>query len=238
MGGIPSTIGLIAGNGQFPLLFARAARLKGIRVIAAAAKGDTSLLVHFFADEVRWFSPGDLGQVFAYFRSRQVRHILMAGQIHPRNLFEKGIVLDADFKALFEAMADRRCDTIFGAVANRLKKEGMEILDSTFLLNDHLAPKGTLTKRAPTEEELDDIDFEAQRKRLDLVEMRHAYSLVEKMLKNESPSQLILLDTPLFIGLDIERPMKYIINVCKMIQSHFQGAMTMEKQMQIINKSQ
>ncbi|ACN17952.1 hypothetical protein HRM2_49040 [Desulforapulum autotrophicum HRM2] len=48
--------------------------------------------------------------------------------------------------------------------------------------------------------ELDDIDFEAQRKRLDLVEMRHAYALVERMLKNESPSQLILLDTPLFIS--------------------------------------
>ena len=51
--------------------------------------------------------------------------------------------------------------------------------------------------------ELDDIDFEAQRKRLDLVEMRHAYALVERMLKNESPSQLILLDTPLFITLDM-----------------------------------
>lgn len=48
--------------------------------------------------------------------------------------------------------------------------------------------------------ELDDIDFEAQRKRLDLVEMRQAYALVEKVLKNESPSQLILLDTPLFLN--------------------------------------
>ena len=48
--------------------------------------------------------------------------------------------------------------------------------------------------------ELDDIDFEAQRKRLDLIEMRHAYTLAENMLKMESPSQLILLDTPLFIS--------------------------------------
>ncbi len=48
--------------------------------------------------------------------------------------------------------------------------------------------------------ELDDIDFEAQRKRLDLVEMRQAYVLAERLLKSSVASQLILLDTPLFIA--------------------------------------
>nr|WP_298058280.1 hypothetical protein [uncultured Halomonas sp.] len=48
--------------------------------------------------------------------------------------------------------------------------------------------------------ELDDIDFEAQRKRLDLVEMRQAYALVERQLKQGNAAQLILLDSPLFIS--------------------------------------
>lgn len=47
--------------------------------------------------------------------------------------------------------------------------------------------------------ELDDIDFEAQRKRLDLVEMRHCYALVEKLLQQGVATNLILIDTPLFI---------------------------------------
>ena len=51
---------------------------------------------------------------------------------------------------------------------------------------------------------LDDIDFEAQRKRLDLIEMRHGYELVERLLDDRHnqaiPSQLLLLDTPLFIS--------------------------------------
>lgn len=51
--------------------------------------------------------------------------------------------------------------------------------------------------------ELDDIDFEAQRKRLDLVEMRHCYALVEKLLVQGSTSNLILIDTPLFIDRDM-----------------------------------
>ena len=155
----PPIIGLIAGNGKFPLLFAKAARQKGIRVIAAAVKGDTSCLIHFISDEVRWFSPGELKKLFEYFRAHGVKKVLMAGQVHPRNLFEQKAAMDEEFRELFKAMADRRCDTIFGAVAERLRKEGLELLDSTFLLQDHLAPKGTLTRKAPTEAQLKDIEF-------------------------------------------------------------------------------
>ncbi len=152
-------VGLIAGNGKFPLLFARAARQKGLRVVAAAVKGDTSFLLHLIAHEVHWFSPGELKNLFDYFRSRGVKKVLMAGQVHPRNLFAKNVAMDEEFRELFQAMADRRCDTIFGAVADRLRREGLDLLDSTFLLQDHLAPKGTLTRHAPTESQLKDIQF-------------------------------------------------------------------------------
>ncbi|NTV28710.1 MAG: LpxI family protein [Candidatus Omnitrophica bacterium] len=161
MGGLDQLdkIGLIAGNGKFPLLFAKAARAKGLPVVAAAVRGDTSWLIHLLATEVRWFAPGELKSLFAYFRSQGVKKVLMAGQVHPRNLFRQDVAMDEEFQELFKAMADRRCDTIFGAVADRLAKEGLELLDSTFLLQDHLAPRGTLTRHAPTEAQLQDIRF-------------------------------------------------------------------------------
>jgi DUF1009 family protein len=152
-------IGLIAGNGAFPLMFAREARRQGIRVVTAAVKGDASLLIHFTSDEVSWFSPGELKKLFAYFHAHDIRQVLMAGQVDPDNLFKKNVPVDDEFKALFNALADRRCDTIFGAIADRLKAEGMELLDSTFLIKDFLAPQGTLTRRAPSVDELSDIDF-------------------------------------------------------------------------------
>ena len=153
------TIGLIAGNGAFPLMFARAAKKQGIRVVTAAVKGDTSVLIHFISDEVRWFSPGEFKKLFVYFRGHDVHQVLMAGQVNPENLFKKNIPVDEEFKALFKALSDRRCDTIFGAIADRLKAEGMELLDSTFLIKDFLAPKGILTRRSPSVEESADIDF-------------------------------------------------------------------------------
>lgn len=154
-----ASIGLIAGNGAFPLMFARAAREQGIRVVAAAIKGDTSLCIHFMTGAVRWFAPGEFKQLFAYFRQHDVHEVLMAGQVNPDHLFKKDVPVDDEFKALFKALGDRRCDTIFGAIADRLKAEGMELLDSTFLIKDFLAPRGTLTRRAASVEESADIDF-------------------------------------------------------------------------------
>ncbi len=153
------TLGLIAGNGQFPILFARRAKTQNYRVIAAAIRGDTFWGLKFFVDDLVWISPGELRRMFEFFKTRDVRQIIMAGQVHPKNLFDEKIHLDQEFQKLFAAMQDRKADTIFGAVAEKLAAEGMELIDSTFLLKDYLAPKGTLTHRVPTLNELADIEF-------------------------------------------------------------------------------
>lgn len=155
---LPSTIGLIAGSGKFPLLFGLAARKQGIKVIAVASKGDTSLWIYRCADEVRWFTPGEIKKYFSFLRSRGVCSVLMAGQINPDNLFRQQYV-DTTYQTLFSALKDRRCDTIFNAFADLLKAEGMELVDSTLLLKEFLAPQGVLTLRQPTHIEQEDIDF-------------------------------------------------------------------------------
>ena len=153
------TIGLIAGNGKFPILFAREARRQNMKVVAAAVKGDTTFLLKFFCDEVQWFKVGELTKIFAYFKDRGVKRVIMAGQVNQKNLFDKDVAQEPEFKELMKALEDRKADTIFRAVADRLKAEGLELLDSTFLLKGHLAPKGTLTRRGPTVSELEDIEF-------------------------------------------------------------------------------
>lgn len=152
-------LGLIAGNGKFPFLFARKARLQGYRVVAAAIRGDTSCLLRLYVDRLAWFSAGELQRLFAFFQEEGVQEVIMAGQVHPRNLFNPRVALDEEFQALFEAIQDRKADTIFSAVAGRLKARGMELVDSVFLLREYLAPRGTLTKRGPTLSELADIEF-------------------------------------------------------------------------------
>ena len=153
------TLGLIAGNGQFPVLFAKKAKEQGYRVVTAGVWGDTSPLLKFPSDRFEYFKVGELRKLFAYFKTEGIKDVIMAGQVTPDNLFDRKVTLDQDFVELFNAIEDRKADTIFAAVAKKLQSEGMDLLDSTFLLKGHLAPKGTLTQRAPTIKEIEDIEF-------------------------------------------------------------------------------
>jgi len=155
------SLGLIAGNGKFPLLFAQKARSQQYHVTAAGIKGDTSLLLQFFVDKCAWFKVGELKKLFHYFKESGVKQVMMAGQVDPNNLFDREVAFDDEFNSLFQALKDRKADTIFAAVADRLKDQGLELVDSTFLLSDYLAPKGTITSRGPSLSELDDIAFGA-----------------------------------------------------------------------------
>ncbi|MFP4472844.1 MAG: LpxI family protein [Candidatus Omnitrophota bacterium] len=153
------TIGLIAGNGKFPFLLARAARKQGIRVAAAAVKGDTSFLLRACVDKIRWFRVSELREAFEYFRQNGVSKVIMAGQVSQRNLFDPRVQSDPQLKEFFSALQDRKADTIFSAVVDFLAEHGLQVLDSTLLLEAFLAPRGTLTRRGPTPEHISDIEF-------------------------------------------------------------------------------
>ncbi len=152
-------LGLIAGNGKFPILFAQKAKSQNFKVVAAAIKKDTSPFLRFFVDKIKWFKVGELRELLSFLKQEGVQDVIMAGQVNPNNLFEKNVALDEDSKRIFEALKDRKADTIFTAIADKLKEQGMNLLDSTFLLEEYLAPRGTLTRRGPSLSELGDIDF-------------------------------------------------------------------------------
>lgn len=155
----PKRLGLIAGNGKFPILFAQKAKSQDIKVITAGVKGDTSWKVRFFSDKFKLFKAGDLKKIFLYFKENGITDVLMAGQVNPKHLFDTRLSMDEDFKRVFQTLKDRKADTIFLAIAEKLKEQGFKLIDSTFLLKDCLALKGTLTKRGPTLNELEDIEF-------------------------------------------------------------------------------
>jgi len=152
-------IGLIAGNGKLPFLFAMAARRQNKHVVAAAIRGDTSPLLRFGVHQFAWFHAGELKKLFDYFRRQGVREVVMAGQVNPGNLFVQNIAMDEEFRSLFQALENRKADTIFSAVAEKLHNNGMQLLNSTILFQDYLARDGILTRREPTDQEWADIDF-------------------------------------------------------------------------------
>lgn len=152
-------IGLIAGNRKFPLLLSESARRKGYYVAAVAIKRDTSPLIARYANKVYWLGLDEFSKMFSVFKKEGIAKVVMAGQISPKRLFSREVEKDPELRALLAGIKDRRADTIFGAIAEKLKAAGLELLDSTEFVFEHLPQKGVLTRREPSFEEWEDIYF-------------------------------------------------------------------------------
>ncbi len=152
-------IGLIAGNKKFPILFSQNAKKKGFYIVAVAIKGDTSFSLSKYVDKIYWIGLDSFPRIFEIFKNEAVTKIVMAGQISPYRLFSKEVQRNKEIKELLESIKDKKADTIFGAIAERLKNFGFELISSTTFLEDYLPVKGTLTKREPSFSEWEDIYF-------------------------------------------------------------------------------
>jgi DUF1009 family protein len=151
-------IGLIAGNGEFPLEFARAAKEKGYTVVAVAHEGETLPEIEQIADAVIWIKVGQLGKLISVFREQGVRDVLMAGGIRKTRLFDGGFP-DLRGAAFLAKMLVKKDDSLLRGVARELESEGIVVRESTLFLENLLAPAGVLSRRKPSRDEGKDIEF-------------------------------------------------------------------------------
>jgi DUF1009 family protein len=154
----PSPLGLIAGNGRFPFLVAAAGRRAGRRVVAVAIKEETDPALAGEVDEIHWVSLGQLGRCIDALKGGGVREAVMAGQVKHKQIFA-GIVPDLKMMALLARLALKNTDSLIGAVADALGREGIALLSSTVLLQDQMATAGAMTWRWPSADELKDVEY-------------------------------------------------------------------------------
>jgi DUF1009 family protein len=152
-------IGLIAGNRKFPLLIAEAARRKGHSVIAVAIKGDTCALINKLADKVYWLKLSEFKRLFDIFKEEGVGKVIMAGQVSPARLFSKEVLKSKDLQEILSTIHNKKADSIFGVIADKLKENGLDLADSTTFVENLLPVKGVLTLRQPDQELWEDIHF-------------------------------------------------------------------------------
>jgi DUF1009 family protein len=152
-------IGLIAGNGKFPLLVLDAARAQGYEVIVAAIKEEASPEIESRgAAAVHWLSLGELSKLIETFQREGVHRAVMAGQVKHKQIFSS-IRPDWRLAKLLLSLTTRNTDSLLGAVAKVLADEGIALENSTRLLEPLLVKPGVLTKRAPTEQEQKNIEY-------------------------------------------------------------------------------
>ena len=152
-------LGLIAGNGRFPILVLDAARAQGLDVVVAAIKEETFPEIESHgAAAVHWLSLGELSKLIDTFKREGVYRAVMAGQGKHKQIFSS-IKPDWRLAKLLLALGTRNTDSLLGGLARVLADAGITLENSTSLLEPLLARPGVLTKRPPTDQERKNIEY-------------------------------------------------------------------------------
>jgi hypothetical protein len=151
-------IGLIAGGGQFPVLFARAARTKGFEVWATALIGETDPALADEVARIQWVRLGQIGKMIRFFSQNTVSEAVMLGSVTKTKLFAD-VRPDLKAIALMARLRHTHDDGLLSAVAWQMEKEGIRIQPSTLLLPELLAPPGCWTRRRPNPAEMADMNL-------------------------------------------------------------------------------
>jgi DUF1009 family protein len=156
-------LGLIAGNGQFPFLVLDAARALGHDITIVAIKDEAFPELESAAAKppaalVHWVNLGQVGKCIELLEHAGCSQAVMAGQVKHTKIFG-GVIPDMTALSVIKRWKTRNTDTLIAAVADVMREHGIELLDSTAFLSPLLARPGTLTRRAPTDEERADLEF-------------------------------------------------------------------------------
>lgn len=154
-------LGLIAGQGAFPLDVARAARRAGRRVACVAFEGKTDPGIEAEVERITWIHPGEVAVGIAAFLDAGVRALVMAGKVPKLELLANpdGLRLDAQASEALGELDDRKDDSILGKAAEILDKLGIELLPQWALVPEVLAGEGALGALEPSAAQRADIDF-------------------------------------------------------------------------------
>jgi len=152
------TFGLIAGNGKFPFMVVEGARQSGARMVVAAIREETDPSIEELAERVEWVGIGQLGRMIRFFKDEGVEKAIMAGQVKHVQIFSRAVP-DARMLKVLLRLPRRNTDSLIGAIAAELQSEGIELINSTYFLQQYLPQTGTLTRRQPDKHEREDIEY-------------------------------------------------------------------------------
>jgi DUF1009 family protein len=158
-------LGLIAGEGVFPLLVARGARAAGRSVVCCGLRGNATEQLEREVDSFKWVGVLRLGQWIRTLRAAGCRQAIMTGRVRKAQMYSRWRYFQylpdwRTAKLWFTRLRrDKRDHAVLLAVADELAKEGITLIDSTAYCQDQLATAGVMTRRQPSEGQWADIRF-------------------------------------------------------------------------------
>lgn len=149
---------MLAGNGRFPMLALESARRMGVDVVVIAIEEEAAPEIAAAVSKCYWISLGALSKLIDICKTEGITQLMMCGQVKHTKIFS-AIRPDWRLFKLLASLESKNTDALIGGVAKVLADEGIQLVDSTLLLKDLLAPSGVFTKRKPTSDEQKELDY-------------------------------------------------------------------------------
>jgi DUF1009 family protein len=156
---VNKTVGIIAGNGRFPLFVAKAAHQEGHRIVVCGIEKEADPSLEKVADAFEWVKLGELKKMVQFFRREGVHEAVMAGKIEKVRLFQENVRPDLEMIKVLMKTRNFKDDSLLAGIADYLHEQGVDLMDSTYFIKETLPGPGFLGKRKPSKEVLEDIQF-------------------------------------------------------------------------------
>ena len=158
------TIGLLAGSGRFPILFAEAARRQGLKVACVGIRYEASEILRELCDSFEVVGVSKLGGMIRSLKKRGVGRVVMAGKVTKAVMYTPGrfVRLMPDLRMMrfwTRNLADKRDDSILLGVIAEFERDGMSFASALDYCPELLVTQGVLTRRRPSLAEMKDVDF-------------------------------------------------------------------------------
>lgn len=152
------TLGIIAGDRSLPLLLAREARTQGVRkLVAIGFENQSNRDLEPLVDSMVWMRLGQLSKMIDVFHEHGVRHCVMVGKVAPKSFFDARPDLRTIAAVL--RLKEKNAHTLFGALADELKKDGIELIPATPWLTTIMPQSGFHLGPKLTEEQRETVEF-------------------------------------------------------------------------------
>jgi UDP-2,3-diacylglucosamine hydrolase len=163
--GRDSPLGLIAGEGIFPILVARGAKASGRKVVACGMGGSAWPELRDEVDVFKWVGVVRLGQWVRVLRAEGCREAILVGRVAKEKIYSRWrwfqYIPDAKTVGLWIKYLrhDKRDQAVLQMITREMSSEGIELIDQTTYCKEQLATEGVMTRTQPTEKQWQDIRF-------------------------------------------------------------------------------
>jgi DUF1009 family protein len=159
-------VGLLAGHGRFPIVFAEKARSLGIPVVCVGLRHEADPQLARLVERFYWVGVAQLGRMIHRFKGAGVRRVVMAGKVRKAEFMYKPwrvFSLLPDWRMVRfwyrRSRRDNRDDSLLLDVIAEFAVDGLRCESALELCPELLARPGVLTRCQPTAREEEDIAF-------------------------------------------------------------------------------